>query len=67
MRDAAPDAAADEVFELENGVALAWISERRPSPAWPDMERSVHRELRGRFANEVLPPGDLVTYLDDTP
>ena len=54
-------------FELENGVALAWISARRASPAWEEMKQHVHRELRGRFATDLMAPASLITYLDESP
>lgn len=54
-------------FDLENGVGLAWISGRRPSPPWEEMKQHVHRELRGRFATDLLAPASLITYLDETP
>lgn len=51
--------------DLPAGVALFWVEDYRPTPDWATMRRWVERELRRRFVEEVLPPGTLVTWLDD--
>jgi hypothetical protein len=40
---------------LQSGVALLWLSERRPSPSWEEMSERVHEELRRRFVEELMP------------
>lgn len=49
---------------LPGGVALLWIGATRPAPGWDVMRNEVHRELRRRFLEEVLPRESVVTYLD---
>jgi hypothetical protein len=51
---------------LQNGVALVWIGAKRPASGWNDMRRHVHRELRRRFLEDVLPKKDVTTYLDES-
>ncbi|MFN0006765.1 MAG: peptidylprolyl isomerase [Planctomycetota bacterium] len=46
---------------LPTGSALLWLGERRPAPTWDTMSAHVHRELRKRFLDEVLPRTSLVT------
>jgi hypothetical protein len=46
---------------LSTGSALLWLGERRPAPTWDTMSAHVHRELRKRFLDEVLPRASLVT------
>lgn len=51
-------------IRLKNGVVLALLSGRQPAPTWETMKDNVHRELRGKFLRETLPPSAVVTYLD---
>lgn len=46
---------------LSTGSTLLWLGERRPAPTWDTMSAHVHRELRKRFLDEVLPRTSLVT------
>lgn len=46
---------------LSTGSALLWLGERRPAPTWDTMSAHVHRELRKRFLDEVLPRTSIVT------
>jgi len=46
---------------LPTGSALLWLGERRSAPTWDTMAAHVHRELRKRFLDEVLPRASLVT------
>ena len=46
---------------LSTGSALLWLGERRPAPTWDTMSAHVHRELRKRFLDEVLPRTSFVT------
>jgi len=48
-------------MRLSTGSALLWLGERRPAPTWDTMSAHVHRELRKRFLDEVLPRTSLVT------
>jgi hypothetical protein len=49
---------------LPNGCVLLWLGARRPAPGWDGMAAQVHRELRKRFIDEVLPKTSLVTPFD---
>jgi hypothetical protein len=40
---------------LDGGVALLWVSARRPSPPWEQMSEHVHEELRRRLVEELMP------------
>lgn len=51
-------------IRLENGVLLAQLSNRLPSPTWETMSQHVHRELRRRFLEESLSRDSVITYLD---
>ncbi len=51
-------------IRLENGVILAQISNRLPSPTWEAMSQYVHSELRRRFLEESLSSDSVITYLD---
>lgn len=46
---------------LANGCVLLWFGSRRPAPSWDVMSGHVHRELRRRFVDEVLPRTALIT------
>jgi hypothetical protein len=46
---------------LSNGSVLLWFGSRRPAPSWDVMSGHVHRELRRRFVDEVLPRTALIT------
>jgi hypothetical protein len=48
----------------QGGVMLAWVGERRASPAWDVMASYVHRELRKRFMDEALKSSEVTTFLD---
>ncbi len=48
----------------QGGVLLAWVGERRESPAWDVMAGYVHRELRKRFMEEALKSSEVSTFLD---
>jgi hypothetical protein len=49
---------------LPNGCVLLWLGTRRPAPSWDGMAAQVHRELRKRFIDEVLPKTSLMTEFD---
>jgi hypothetical protein len=49
---------------LANGCVLLWLGLRRPAPSWDGMAAQVHRELRKRFIDEVLPKASMVTSFD---
>jgi len=49
---------------LANGCVLLWLGTRRPAPNWEGMAAQVHRELRKRFIDEVLPRTSLITEFD---
>lgn len=49
---------------LPTGVALVWLGARRPSPPWSEMQEHVHRELRRRFVEEVLPKSSVITSFE---
>lgn len=49
---------------IQGGVCLLWVGVRRPAPSWDEMSVNVHREMRKRFLEEVLPRDRLRTYLD---
>lgn len=49
---------------LSTGCVLLWFESRRPAPAWEVMAQHVHRELRRRFVEEVLPRAGLVTAFE---
>jgi parvulin-like peptidyl-prolyl isomerase len=46
------------------GVALLWIGELSPPPAWEVMREHVHNELRKRLIEETLSESSVVTWLD---
>lgn len=76
-----PAALRDEIFlqhgagraglvgpiRLDNGVALLWLGQVRPSPDWSVMRDQVHRELRRRFLAETLPAETIRTVFDPAP
>lgn len=43
---------------------LVCLGARRPTPTWETMAQFVHRELRARFLDEVLPKSSVRTWLD---
>jgi hypothetical protein len=43
---------------------LLWFGARRPAPSWETMASHVHRELRKRFVDEVLPRSSVVYDLE---
>jgi hypothetical protein len=49
---------------VANGCVLLWFGMRRPAPTWEGMAAQVHRELRKRFIDEVLPKASLSTGFD---
>lgn len=49
---------------LANGCVLLWLGTRRPAQIWEGMAAQVHRELRKRFIDEVLPKASMVTAFD---
>ena len=49
--------------ELSTGMALLWISARRPSPPWEEMREHVHRELRKSFIDETLTREEVLSFL----
>lgn len=49
---------------IQGSVALLCLGTRRPAPSWDTMARYVHREMRRRFLEEVLPRASLATWLD---
>ncbi len=49
---------------LPTGAALLWLGERRPAPTWDTMAAHVHRELRKRFLDELLPRSAVVTAFE---
>ena len=49
---------------IQQGAVLLWLGARRPQPGWEEMSRHVHRELRQRFMDEVLPESEVWTWLD---
>jgi hypothetical protein len=51
-------------MRLANGSVLLWLGMRRPAPSWENMSAQVHRELRKRFIDDVLPKANLITALD---
>ncbi len=52
---------------VSNGVVALWAAERRATPQWEELSKSVSRELRRRFLVETLPPDSVRTYLDPAP
>jgi PPIC-type peptidyl-prolyl cis-trans isomerase-like protein len=46
------------------GCALLWAGARRAAPGWEEMSGHVHRDLRRRFLEEVLPRASVRTWLD---
>jgi hypothetical protein len=44
---------------------LLWLGERRPGASWDTMQKHVHRELRKRFVEEVLPRSRLSTQFEE--
>ncbi len=47
------------------GCMLLWLGERRPGASWDTMQKHVHRELRKRFVDEVLPRARLSTQFEE--
>ena len=50
---------------LSTGVALVWVGQRRPAPAWEEMASSVHEELRRRCMEQCVTRKDVITFLDE--
>ncbi len=48
-----------------NGVLLLWVGGRRPAPTWIEMRTHVHRELRRRFLEDLLPKNAVRTWRDN--
>ena len=51
-------------LRVSNGCVLLWFGSRRPAPSWDAMAANVQRELRRRFADEVLPKSALSTVFE---
>jgi hypothetical protein len=49
---------------MQNGVALAWIGDRRSSIPWDEMAQRVQRELKKRLLDEALLETEVATFLD---
>ena len=49
---------------LPGGCCLLWAGIRRPAPGWDEMSVNVHREMRKRFLDDVLPRERMRTYMD---
>lgn len=47
------------------GCMLLWLGQRRPGASWDTMQKHVHRELRKRFVEEVLPRSRLSTQFEE--
>ncbi|MFN0242329.1 MAG: peptidylprolyl isomerase [Planctomycetota bacterium] len=64
-RDALPpEGMAVGPLQLPTGVVLLWLGQKHAGGSWETMEKHVHRELRKRFVDEVLPKSSLTTYLE---
>ena len=76
MRDAvwqAVDAAAEGAalegsligpVRIQGGVLLGSLGAFRPAPTWEEMAAHVHRELRRRLIEDLLPRGSAALWLD---
>lgn len=51
-------------IRTSEGVALCWLGERTPAPAWDEMVVHVHSELRSRVQDDSLDTKSVITYLD---
>lgn len=51
-------------IRTSEGVALCWLGERTPTPAWDEMIVHVHAELRSRVQDDSLDSKSVITYLD---
>lgn len=51
-------------IRIQGAVTLLYLGKRRPAPSWEAMANYVHREMRRRFLEEVLPRASLATWLD---
>ena len=49
------------------GIAVLWLSARRPAPAWASMALHVRQDLRRRFLADVLEPSHGVMDLAGIP
>jgi hypothetical protein len=49
------------------GIAVLWLSARRPAPAWASMALHVRQDLRRRFLADVLEPSHVVMDLAGIP
>lgn len=54
-------------IQVSGGVAILWVGEHEPAPAWPDMAERVLREHQGRILAEATPTGGIRIYLDPPP
>jgi hypothetical protein len=50
---------------LATGSTILWLGARRPTPTWDTMAAHVHRELRKRFLDEILPRTSLVMTFEE--
>lgn len=51
-------------IRTSEGVALCWLGDRKPTPAWDEMVIHVHTELRSRVQDDSLDTKSVITYLD---
>jgi len=51
-------------IRIQGAVTLLCLGARRPAPSWEAMAEYVHREMRRRFLEEVLPRNSVATWLD---
>jgi hypothetical protein len=49
---------------MQGGVLLGRIGVHRPAPTWEEMSGHVHRELRRRLLEDLLPRGSAAFWLD---
>lgn len=66
--DADPSSASPGIvgpLRSPTGCMLLWLGERRPGASWDTMQKHVHRELRRRFVEEVLPRARLTTQFEE--
>ena len=67
--DAAAEGAALEgslvgPVRIQGGVLLGSLGAFRPAPTWEEMAAHVHRELRRRLIEDLLPRGSAALWLD---
>jgi len=51
-------------LRIQGGAVLLCLGQRRPPPTWEGMAKNVHRELRRRFIEELLPRSAVTTWMD---